>query len=174
MNKHVKTTLLVGSGSVGGFILGALFVGKMVLDSDCLREALAKKMVNDIFGEPKRYGQRVTYNSYYNGRASNASKYENIRSKRVFDWSKEEKIIFATSKEANDVLDQMLVVMNDYGSVSVADYKDLCNIDVKTVYTDNGYGWTPEILNHMDPSCSMVDHIQGGYTIKLPDPIKLK
>ena len=161
MNKHVKSALLVGSGSVGGFILGALFVGKMVLDSDCLREALEKKIVNDIFGEPKRYGQRVTYNHYYNGESS--------KKETEFLWNDAYQPVFPTRKEAEAVYDKLQQIATDYGCVTVEDLYDLSGI-IGT-YQMHGYGWAEEVIK---ASKGIINPKDNTWTIKLPDPIKLK
>ena len=68
-------------------------------------------------------------------------------------------IILDTRREAEEVLDRMQDLIDNYGMVSVADLYDLVGINGS--YTDNKYGWTH--LRSAD-----VQHVREGYLLKLP------
>lgn len=76
-----------------------------------------------------------------------------------------DEIILATRIEAEEVLDRLSQLVDQYGTVSVADLYDL--LDVSSSYTDNNWGWT-------DVSTSSVVHVRGGYLLDLPRPELLK
>lgn len=67
--------------------------------------------------------------------------------------------IIDTRMEALQVLDGLKQQLQEYGTVSVADFFDL--IGVSTNYTDNNYGWT----NLATASIVMV---HGGVALRLP------
>lgn len=71
-------------------------------------------------------------------------------------------IILKTRTEAEDVRDQLLDIIEEYGIVSVADFYKLVDIDAN--YTDTKYGW--ENLSRAN-----VVPVRGGYLINLPKPI---
>lgn len=74
-------------------------------------------------------------------------------------------IILDSRREAEEVLDKLYELLDQYGVVSVADYYDLVNVSGE--YTDNNYGWThlrnAEIIRDRD-----------GYVIKLPKATSIK
>lgn len=67
--------------------------------------------------------------------------------------------------EAEEVLDRMLEMLDEYKMVSVADLYDL--VGISSQYTDNNYGWTN--LNSAE-----VVRTRDGYMIKLPNAKPLK
>lgn len=69
------------------------------------------------------------------------------------------KPIFARRVDAEDVLDKMYELFDVYGTVTLADLKDLSGIG--TIYTDNIYGWTN--LEGFD-----VKRVREGYAIICP------
>ena len=69
--------------------------------------------------------------------------------------------------DADDVLDAMSDLIENYESVSVADLYDLIGIDVSGRYTYNDYGWTS--LRNAE-----IVEVREGYWIKLPRPRPIK
>ena len=69
-------------------------------------------------------------------------------------------MIFESRGEAEAALSKMDEVIDVYGTVSVADLYDMC--DLTAPYTSNRYGWsniqTAEVARLRD----------GGYVLKLP------
>lgn len=70
-------------------------------------------------------------------------------------------IIFQSSGEAESVLDIMIDILEDQGSVSLADLYDL--VGIKRSVTDENWGWTNLAL-------ATVDRIREGYSLNLPRP----
>lgn len=72
--------------------------------------------------------------------------------------------IFATRRDAEEILNYMGDLIDEYRFVTVADLYDL--IGVSGNYTDNKYGWT-------DISNAEIVRVRDGYMIKLPKIRKL-
>lgn len=73
-------------------------------------------------------------------------------------------IILSTRGEAEKVLDTMIEVWKEYGSVRVADLYDL--VGITSDYTDNNFGWVD--LRQAD-----VSRVRNGYVLDLPRPLSL-
>lgn len=130
----------------------------------------AKKVISEVvtnsidmllYGEvkSKKRGQnesRVSYTKYYErDRERDYDRGARTRS-RGYDY---DDIILDTRREAEEVLDRMQDLIDNYGIVSVADLYDLVGINGS--YTDNKYGWTQ--LRSAD-----VQRVRDGYLLKLP------
>lgn len=77
-----------------------------------------------------------------------------------------EEYVIQTRADAEGTLANLRSLSYKYKNVSIADYYDL--IGVSTVYTDNDYGWTTELL-----SKAKIVQVLGGFEIKLPVAVKL-
>lgn len=138
----------------------------------------AKKAISDIvtngidmllYGETrsknKDKGSRVSYNKYYrdrDDRGRNRDREQRGRKYRsVYDY---EDVVLESRGEAEDVLDRMDDLLDNYGMVSVADLYDLVGIEGN--YTDNKYGWTN--LRSAD-----IQRLRDGYLLKLPKAMPL-
>ncbi len=108
---------------------------------------------NTSAGRKKTIGSNVSYRQFYD------TKVEDRRpvSSSKFDY---EDLIFESRGEAEAALSKMDEVIDVYGTVSVADLYDMC--DLTAPYTSNRYGWsniqTAEVARLRD----------GGYVLKLP------
>lgn len=71
-------------------------------------------------------------------------------------------IILDSRRDAQDVLNSLVDIIDEYGQASVADLNDLIGVSGK--YTDNDYGW--DNLN-----TARITHIRDGYLLDLPKPI---
>lgn len=74
-------------------------------------------------------------------------------------------IVVETRGEAEAVLSRMDEIMEEYGTVRVADLYDL--VGVTGQYTDNNYGWT-NIRN------AKIVRVRDGYKIDMPRALPLK
>lgn len=110
--------------------------------------------VNGRSGDRKTPAARVSYGSYYNGNRSRDR--EAARNRISYDF---DDIILDNRGDAERVLVTMDELIDTYGLVSVGDFYDL--VGVSGNYTDNKYGWT-------DLRTARVEHVRGGYLIKLP------
>ena len=96
------------------------------------------------------------YNSGVGNRARVGTTSDRMRS---FD-----DIVFETDFEARDVLDQMLELIETYGSVSVAKLHAMCGITAQ--FTDREWGW-------MNLAGARVRKGNGGYILQLPKIMEL-
>ena len=102
-------------------------------------------------------GTRVNYGGYFNGGRENermpSYRHSNVPS-RLDD------IIFPSRGDAEQVLDGMLEILDQYDQVTVSDFYDLCG--VTTEFTDNKYGWK-DLRN-----ARVVRNGRDGFMIELP------
>lgn len=76
-----------------------------------------------------------------------------------------DEMIFDDKGEAEEVLDSLCNLIEEYGNCTVADYYNA--IGKTSTFTDNKWGWTTL-------ADSRTKRVQGGYIIDLPRPISLK
>lgn len=74
-------------------------------------------------------------------------------------------IVIATRREAEDVLDTMSSLLDQYQFVTVSDFYDI--IGVTSSYTDNKWGWK-------DIRGAGIRRVSGGYILDLPRPEAVK
>lgn len=139
MNNSIKYALVFTGGAIVGFGVCCVKLIEYALNDDDIREGIKKKIsgrVNKVlYGEEgPRYSSRVSYANYYD-------------------------IVFKTHEKAEKTLEHMLEIIDRYGFVTVADYKELCG--VAGDYKDNKYGWT----NIRDAE---VTRLRAGYSIRFP------
>ena len=104
----------------------------------------------------------VSYRSYSDReRDRDRRRDDDYRSRSRYDF---QDIILETKGEAEDVLDRLDELLDQYSMVSVADLYDLVGISGE--YTDNRYGWT-------SLSSARVERVRDGYMIKLPKPMPI-
>lgn len=106
---------------------------------------------------------RVNYSAKYNNQTSipeTSNSSPRTKSGLNFD-----DVVFDDRMDAEEVLNQMLNIIEQYDSVSVADFCELAGIPGE--YTDRKYGWT-------SLGAAEVKRISGGgYVLKLPRVILL-
>lgn len=104
---------------------------------------------------------RTSYNAYYNSnsRNSSSSHYSGYGNRYTIN-----DIILDSRGEAEDVLDNLRNIIDEYDSASVADFYDL--VGVHTSYTDNGYGW-------YNINSAAIVRTPDGFLLKLPKPVPL-
>lgn len=139
---------------------------KSYIFSDVLVPAI-KKLIYDIVndgasmllfgntssGRKKTIGSNVSYRQFYDPKVEDRRPVSSSR----FDY---DDLIFESRGEAEAALSKMDEVIDVYGTVSVADLYDMCELTAP--YTSNRYGWsniqTAEVARLRD----------GGYVLKLP------
>lgn len=125
--------------------------------SDIITNGIDMILYGETRGKDRRRdgGSRVSYTKYYE--RDRDRDYDRTRTRRsVYDY---DDIILDTRREAEEVLNRMDDLIDNYGMVSVADLYDLVGITGN--YTDNKYGWT-NLRN------AEVRRTRDGYLIKLP------
>lgn len=132
-----------------------------------------KKAVSDIvtngidmilYGETGHSKKRslastVSYSKYYD--EPKRHDYPAARTRTGYNY---DDIILESRSEAEEVLDRMSEMIDQYGMVSVADLYDLVGISGN--YTDNKYGWTN--IRNAEPI-----RVKDGYLLKLPKVLPL-
>ena len=102
----------------------------------------------------------VSYSNYYkNDRRDERQSAPRGRSRHSFD-----DVILVSRGEAEEVLNNLVDLVTDYGMASVADLYDL--VGIPTNYTDNKYGWT-------NLSSARPVRVRDGYLLDLPRPLPL-
>jgi hypothetical protein len=119
-----------------------------------------------LWGEPRGNrrdrdrGTHVSYTSYYD-RDRDRDHDRGRDRERPRSRFRLDEIILESRSDANDVLQQMFNILDEYNSVTVAEFLEL--VDVPDEFTDQNYGWT----NLRDAE---VKRIREGYIIDLPAP----
>lgn len=112
-----------------------------------------------IFGDPRlasgAQGSRPGYTSYNTVR----NRPESRVATRQRGSNQPEDLIVQTRSEAEDVLDGLRILVNEFGIATVADYYSLARITPS--FTDNKWGWTDLRTANFRP-------VNGGYLITLP------
>ena len=112
-------------------------------------------------GKKKTIGSNVSYRQFYDRSGDDRRTLSTSSSRFEYD-----DLIFDSRGEAEAVLNQMDVIIDTYGFVSVADLYDLAALSAP--YTSNKYGWT-------NVSTADVARLRdGGYVIKLPRAMPIK
>lgn len=84
------------------------------------------------------------------------------------DYIRPEQIIFDTQRDAEKVHNTLIKLAEEYGSVSVADYYDICALSPQYICGGTRYGWCAKEIQNSAIHC-----ISMEYTIDLPAPILL-
>lgn len=168
--KAVKSVVNVDSGSIKSFVFGEVLIPAIKdtlyhLVSDGLSMILFDKTGGSTGG--RRYGSssgtRVSYSSYYRDSATGMS-----RESRADRYSRREDvgddIVFPSRAEAEDVIDELGNVMDQYGQATLADLYDLAGVTAP--YTYNRYGW--KSTRGFD-----VRHTRDGWMIVTPRAIPI-
>lgn len=155
--KFSETFLGDDIGNVRSYILFDVVIPAI---KDTISNVVSNGIEMLLFGETRSVGKKkngsyTSYSNYYSNRDRD-SRREPVRgaSHNFRD------IILETRGEAEEVLSNLVDIVYDYGSASVADLYDL--VGVTGNFTDNKYGWT-------DLSGTRVNRARGGgYIIDLP------
>lgn len=147
MNKKITYACAIIGGAAIGFTTCGVIVAKKILQSERMREALVKVVVDKLDVVWKNPSM-ISYRSYYDSYKPRPYQVENI--------------VFETRAEAEKVLDSMDELMKKYNIVTVADYYDLCDIQHDD-HLDKHNGW-------IDISGVEVLRISEGYKLTLPAP----
>lgn len=126
-----------------------------------------------LYGEPRRRGGRdrdrdktyVSYSAYYGrdrdrdrDRGRDDDRDRGGRRKRFDD------IVLETWNDADEVLNHLVDLIEEYDVATVANFYDLVGINGD--YTDNKYGWD-------NLSKATIRRVRSGYVLDLPKPIVL-
>ncbi len=101
----------------------------------------------------------TAYNRYSPSNGSEDQEPAYVKSNEVRE------VIVNTRGDAQRVLDEMFSHLDQYKTVSVAEFYDLVGITGK--FTDNQWGWT-------NLNASGVSRVREGFRIELPRPVSIK
>ena len=104
----------------------------------------------------------VSYRSYYEDRDRRDDRRSESRIRAGYSY---DDLVFDNRMEAEDVLNRMEEIIDQYKIVSVADMYDLAN--VSCCHTDYNYGWS-------DIRSAEVISVRDGYIIKMPKALPIK
>lgn len=110
----------------------------------------------EVFGSGKK-----SYENYYNGKVSYMTNAQ--RKSKIYDC---EHVWYSSLQKAQDIIDKMNTVLQEYPVVSVADMKELSNLSREITPGDYHQGW-----NDLHDVKWYSDH--GGYTVVYPPTIEL-
>lgn len=163
---------LVGNGSdnVGGYILYDVLLPAA---KNTIQEMVTSGIEMLLFGEARggsrsrgrdRDRSTISYGSFYKKSRDDDDRKERRRPsyRDRFDLND---IYFKDHSDAEDVLDELCELLEDYEEVTVSDYFDLAGIEGAT-WAHTKYGWN----NLRKAYCT---HTKHGWAIVLPDPIEL-
>lgn len=102
----------------------------------------------------------VNYSGYSTARREDDRVHSSSRVRRsARDRVYNDDIVLPTRGEAEQVIDSLLDIIDQYGSASIADLYSLTGID--SDFTDNSYGWT-------NLATASVSRTRDGYILNLP------
>lgn len=181
LGTRFKETFFGGENARGvfGYVLGEVLVPAA---KDMVADATTQAVERAVFGEVRR-GTRgwrpgnsgapighVRYDGYSRSPARTApwqsSPQQREVSRRARSTHDFDEIILDSRGEAEQVLDTLHDIVEQYSQAAVADLYEM--VGISAAYTDQKYGWT-------NLQGASVQHIRGGqYLLNLPKPEPLE
>lgn len=148
--------------SVRGYVLFDVLVPAI---KNAISEMITGGINMMLFGETRgsSKGGYTDYGSSYHTtyKYKGGSSYSDNRRERRSGYDYKD-IILESRSDAEQLRDNLIDLIEDYGSVSVADLYDA--LDITSEYTDHKWGW----MNLKDIS---IRRVREGYLLVLPKPI---
>lgn len=161
--------VVVGSGALAGFAGWQMY--KALKKNDILYTAVRNSVdagVKAASSEFSEHGAKAIVNKFFGwSEKRNKVSYMDHSSKcrETCDFGVNQ-VNFASRKEAANVLNSLADILDQYGTVTVADFYDETGLKVPCD-SDTRYGWR-------DIDDAYVIKGRYGWSISLPDPIKLE
>lgn len=159
--KRLKETFIHDDGkSVGEYILFDVLIPAA---QNMIYDGVTEGLSRTLFGSSRPSSNRIRPNNYTNygsmGRTSySPNRAMSQRSRREHDF---DEIVIDSRDEAEEVLDRMRDLVDDYGVCTVADLYDLAGITAE--FVDETWGWD-------DFRSATVRRTRAGYLLDLPRP----
>ena len=160
---------VVGAGALAGFAGWQMY--KALKKNDILYTAVRSSVdagVKAASSEFSEHGAKAVLNKFFGwSEKRNKISYEDYgpnRSKTCY--FNIDQVIFGSRKEAENVLHRFADILDRYGDVTVMDFYDEAGLDLPH-YSSTHYGWK-------DIGDAHVAKVRYGWSISLPDPIKLE
>ena len=160
---------VVGAGALAGFAGWKMY--KELKKNDVLYTAVRSSVdagVKAASSEFSEHGAKAIVNKFFGwSEKRNKISYEDHYPKygETCDFGANQ-VNFASRKEAANVLNSIADILDQYGTVTVADFYDETGLKVPCD-SDTRYGWR-------DIDDAYVVKVHSGWSISLPDPIKLE
>lgn len=145
--------------SVGAYILLDVIIPAL---KSMLADAATQGLERILFGDSRRStsGNRTSYTSYnkmYNSRAGSPQKLElSQRARATHNFGE---VVLTSRGEAEEVLDRLTALIDQYQVATVSDLYDL--VGITGSFTDDKWGW-------FDLRGSQINRVREGYLINLP------
>lgn len=169
-----------GQSGVGNYILLDVLIPAA---KDTIQDMVTTGIEMMLFGESTGRTRRrhsndksyITYGSYFRqpGRGRGNNYTTGVRDARRNDYIRVEPfynrldgISFESRGEAEEVLDALVNLLEEYEEVSIADFYDISGLSNMSEYTDNAWGWT-------SLGQARITHTRAGWEIDFPRPIQL-
>ena len=152
MNKHIKNACIFASGAAVGFVVCGVSMVKIALKNEDVKRFVAGKIsdriyefISDEVAPRRQSNKKVSYrDAYY---------YKHV-----------DNIILDSRETAENVLNALKEIINEYGFVTVTDMYDLAGLDAP--YTGQKYGW-------LDLKEAKIIRVRSGYKLVLPEIIPI-
>lgn len=160
---------VVGAGALAGFAGWKMY--KELKKNDVLYTAVRSSVdagVKAASSEFSEHGAKAIVNKFFGwSEKRNKVSYMDHSSKywETCDFGVNQ-VLFASRKEAANVLNSLADILDQYGSVTIADFYDETGLKVPCD-SDTRYGWR-------DIDNAYVVKVRSGWSISLPYPIKLE
>lgn len=176
--KRVLRTLFSGeTDSVSEYVVGQVLLPaakNMLVDTvGMITDALRQGMEQAIFGDTRqsrsRSSGRPGYTNYSNVTRSGLSPERQAYGERKMTQQQRANhdfsdAIFQNRGDAEDVLEKLMALIEEYKIATVADYYEF--VGVSNEFVDNKWGWT-------DLRGASIAMVHGGHLLRLPKPIPL-
>lgn len=170
VGKRLKEALIGGdSRTAVQYVIGEVIVPQA---KDMISEALTSMIERIIFngdgGRSRRSSNRTAgYTNYARYSSKNIRRGDRDERVTASPRSRDlDDIIFETRAEAQNVLEQMNDLLEEYGLISIADLYTMLGWTQRSTHTDQKWGWD-------DLQAADIRMTRGGYILILPKHIFL-
>lgn len=160
---------VVGAGALAGFAGWKMY--KALKKNDVLYAAVRSSVdagVKAASSEFSEHGAKAIVNKFF-GWSEKSNKVFHVdhysKCQETCDFGVNQ-VSFGSRKEAANVLNRLADILDQYGSVTVGDFYNEAGFD-DLYYSNIRYGWK-------DIGDAYVVKVRSGWSISLPDPIKLE
>lgn len=161
--------------SVGSFVMLDVLLPAA---RDMIADGFTQMIEGVVYGEGRSTSRRTGNRFTSSAGGLNSGRYHRMASSRFdarpdprepararqqsFDY---EDLVFGRRVEAEEVLDRLFAVIQEYEAATVRDLHEICRIN--SPYTTEKWGWS-------DISSAKIDRIRDGYVLDLPRPEPLR
>nr|DAK78759.1 MAG TPA: hypothetical protein [Caudoviricetes sp.] len=152
--------------SVGETVLWDVIIPTV---KNLISETVTRGIESMLYGGDSRHRSRTSYSDYsgYSRPKGNRDRSTDRRERRSAHQAEPERneIIFDSRSDANDVIDRMSDIIDQYGQASLADLNAL--IGASSNFIDDNWGWT-------DMGSFNVRQVRDGFMLTHDEPQSLK